>query len=78
MSSGAIPALPPAGLLGLQTHIFQVCNSSANNPNACDNFFLNASLDSVRVVPEPVTLLLFGIAMLALAYFRRRPRGSVS
>jgi hypothetical protein len=74
LGSGQIPTLPPPGILDLATHNFQVCASNGNNPNSCDRFELDATLDSVRFVAEPATIMLFGIAMLGLAGLGRRRR----
>jgi hypothetical protein len=72
LGSGQIPTLPPPGLLDLQAHNFQICDSSGNNPGSCDMFQLDVALDSVSAVPEPGTVMLCGIAVLGLARMRRR------
>ncbi|XHS77008.1 PEP-CTERM sorting domain-containing protein [Burkholderiaceae bacterium UC74_6] len=71
-SSGSLPSTPPAGLLSEETHIFQVCRTSANaQPGQCDLGQVDVTLDSINAVPEPTSLALSVLA-LSLAWGVRR------
>ena len=74
LSGGALPTVPPAGLLAEESHVFQVCESSPNSPNSCDLTFYEFELDAVRAVSEPGTLALLGLGALGLAALRQRRR----
>lgn len=74
LSGGALPTVPPTGLLAEETHVFQVCESSANSPGACDLTFYEFNIDSVTAVSEPGTLVLLALGAFSLAALRQRRR----
>jgi hypothetical protein len=66
-----LPTDPPAALLSLGTHLFQLCDSSST---AGDCYYANigGNFTSISRIPEPGTLALLGLGLAGLAASRRR------
>lgn len=67
------PALPPVGLLGLGTRVWQVCDFD-QSVGDCDRVLVLGLVESVVAVPEPSTYALMALGLAAAAGVARRRR----
>lgn len=66
-----LPSTPPANLLALTNHLWQVCDTVAVS---CDRFLLQGSITSIAAVPEPGTWALAALGLAVMVGSTRRRR----